>query len=472
VRSRDARFDGRFFTAVLTTGVYCRPICPARTPRAENTRFFFSAAAAEAAGFRPCRRCRPETAPGSPAWDGTSRVVDRALRLIDDGALDHASVEDLAARVGVGARQLSRLFAEHVGAAPVAVAQTRRAHFARRLIDDTELPVARVAEAAGFRSLRRFQTVFRSTFGASAGALRSGASRAGNPGAGVALRLPYRAPFDFPALLAFLGPRATPGVENVENGEYRRVVPFDGAHGRIEIAQERSSRVCVTLCGLPPPAIPFVAVRVRRLLDLGAAPEEIGDHLSRDAMLRPLVRRAPGLRIPGSFDPFETAVRAILGQQVSVAGATTIAGRLAARFGAAIRGIDGLVRAFPSPEAVAEGDLAGLGIPRARGETLRSVARATLDGAIRLDPGVDPEEFRERLLEIPGIGPWTSEYLALRILGDPDAFPSGDLVLRQALGKSGAPASARAVERRAETWRPWRAYAAIQIWHAAARRRR
>ncbi len=473
--SRDARFDGRFFIGVVTTGIYCRPICPARTPHRRNVRFYPSAAAAAEDGFRPCRRCRPEAAPGTPARAGTSAAVARALRLIADGALDEDGVGRLAARVGLGERQLRRLFTQHVGAGPLAVAATRRAHLAKKLLDETDMPMTQIAFAAGYASVRRFNTAVRDAFHASPrelrAARRSGARPRGRDEGHVDLRLAYRPPLRWRALLGFLAPRALPGVEEIrreEGGVYRRVACVADDAGVIEVRDADDGRHLV----LRVPAnlthgIAGLAARARRLFDLDAEPGAIRAHLRKDAGLRPHLR--PGLRVPGAWDGFEVAVRAVLGQQVTVAGATTLAGRLVERFGSPIEAADGALRLrFPEPAALARADLRGIGLPAARARAIATLAEAVAEGHLVLAPHADPEQMRTSLLALPGVGPWTAAYVALRALGDPDAFPASDLGLRRGLAEAGTLPSAAQLEARAEAWRPWRGYAALALWTSAA----
>ena len=433
-RSRDPRFDGRFFTAVTTTRIYCRPICPAKVARREHLRFFAYAAAAERAGFRPCLRCRPEVAPWTPAWNGTSATVTRALRLIGEGALDDGDVDALAARLGVTSRQVRRLFDEHVGAPPVAVAQARRVHFARTLLVETTLPISDVAFAAGFASLRRFNAAMRNAYHMPPRAMRRG--RASDDA--ITLRLPYRAPYDWNGMLEFLGRRAIPGVECVGGGEFRRTIALGGAAGVLRVRDDGGA-LAVSVPRAFTRQLKTVVDRVRRMFDLFADPQAIASHLERDDVIRPLIQRWPGTRVPGAWDPFELAVRAVVGQQVSVAGATTIIGRIAAKYGTQIDG--GLV--FPEAARLANARIGGM--PRARAATIRAVARA--NGAIDHD--------------IRGIGPWTRSYIAMRS-GDPDAFPHGDLALRKAAGRC----TDGELLRRAEAWRPWRAYAALLLWRS------
>ena len=464
--SRDARFDGKFFIAVISTGIYCRPICPVPSPKRENVRYYPTAAAAAEAGYRPCLRCRPEAAPGTPAWLGTSAVVRRALRLIDDGALDSSSVDGLAAKLGIGLRHLHRLFMHHVGASPVTVAQTRRLHFAKRLLDETDLPIAEVALAAGFGSVRRFNHTFRRTYGRAPRDLRR---RGGTLHAtdDVVLKLAFRPPYDWPQVRAFLAARALPGVERVDERGYARTVACAGGAAIVSVrALDGPDALELRVSGAAPAALFALVSTARRVFDLAADPEAIARGLRADPLLGRLARRRPGLRIPGAWDPFECAVRAVLGQQVSVAAARTMAGRLVARAGHALDpGHDGLTHLFPAAAAVAAADLGGLGLTGARERALRGLARAVADG--RVDFDAPAGDVTAALAELPGLGPWTAQYVALRALGDPDAFPHGDLVLRRAAG-NGAALSARALAARAEAWRPWRAYAVLHLWRSAA----
>ena len=472
VRSRDRRFDGRFFAGVVTTGVYCRPVCPVRPAKPENVRWFACAAAAEAAGFRPCRRCRPEASPGTPAWSGTSAVVARALRLIAAGALDEGGVDGLADRLGLGARQLRRLFATHLGASPAEVARARRAHFARTLLDETDLPMAEVAFSAGFGSIRDFNHALRATFGRTPTALRRARGRRGpvaNHG-GVTVRLAFRPPLDWSGLLGFLAPRATPGVEAVADGVYRRTIAIGDGAGTIEVrAAAGEPHLLMRVRLARPERLLQVVARARRLFDLDADPVPIADHLAASPELTPLVARRPGLRVPGAWDAFELAVRAVLGQQVTVRGATTLAGRLVRAFGTPLdRAEDGLTHLFPRPEALADADLAALGLPRARAATIRALAGAVASGEVVLDASRGLEDAVARLAAVPGIGAWTAHYIAMRALGEPDAFPAADLGLRRALGNGAGRLAPARVAERAEAWRPWRAYAVMHLWAGLA----
>jgi AraC family transcriptional regulator of adaptative response / DNA-3-methyladenine glycosylase II len=480
LQTRDARFDGRLFTGVTSTGIYCRPICPARTPKLENCRFFASAAAAQEAGFRPCLRCRPETAPDLASWRGTSNTVSRALAIIADGGLDggEAGVDALAERLGVGGRQLRRLFQQHLGASPISVAQTRRVLFAKQLIQETRMPMAEVALAAGFGSVRRFNETFHDLYRRPPSALRRKAWTdlpAGSVAeAGVTLRLRYRPPYDWAAMLAYLEARAIDGVEQVTDGHYRRTVSQDGGLGTVEVRHEPArDSLSVTVRIASVRSLPAILARVRRVFDVGADIETIGAHLSRDPMLAPLLARRPGLRAPGGWDGFELAVRAVLGQQVSVAAARRLAGELVALCGEVLpegaRTHAGLSRTFPSPERVASADLGALGMPAARRAALKALADAALADPRLFLPFGTVEEAIARLRSIRGVGEWTAQYIALRALRETDAFPASDLaLLRGAANDAGERPTPADLLRRAEPWRPWRAYAAQHLWAADA----
>lgn len=470
IASRDRRFEGRFVVGVTSTDVYCRPGCPARIPKRENVRFFACSAAAEEAGFRPCLRCRPDASPAVPAAMGTSVTVSRALRLIHSGELDDTGLEELADRLGVGARHLRRLFAKHLGASPTSIAHTRRVHFARKLIDETDLPMTQVAQHAGFASVRRFNDAVRDTFRRAPRDLRrAGRARAAG-GDALSLRLPFKPPYDWPGIVGFLAPRAIPGVEEVTPLLYRRTVCAGGSMGTFTVrpgpARDASAlqlSIDAPLAGAAGQLIHIVE-RVGRIFDLGADPLRIAAHLGRDAGLEARVRARPGLRVAGAWEGFELAVRTILGQQVSVKGATTLAGRIVARYGEPLPApIGGLTHLFPTPAAIAGADPATFGLPRARAETLGLLAAAVRDGALRLDGSQPPEETIERLLEIKGIGPWSAQYIAMRALRDPDAFPASDLGLVRAYAP-GTQLTPAALAERAEAWRPWRAYAAMHLW--------
>lgn len=465
--ARDPRFDGRFFAGVRTTGIYCRPICPARKPRRTSVVFFPSAAAAEAGGFRPCRRCRPDTAPGTPVWTGTAATVSRALKLLAAGAATDG-LPALAARVGIGPRQLRHLFRRHLGASPRDVARVLRLDFARRLIDETTLPMTDIAFSAGFSSVRRFNDAVKSRFGRPPTELRRQADDlTGSTDDALVLRLPYRPPFDWASLLAFLGRRAVTGVESVSGTVYRRTIRLGAASGWVSVEPDPHRHELRAMVRLPRrERLMEVSARLRDLFDLEADPLRIGEDLGRDPALAPWVAAWPGLRVPGTWDGFEAAVRAVLGQGVSVAAATTFCTRLAQRCGPPVAGAPaGLTRCFPTPAEVAGADIHDLGLTRSRAAALKQLATAVAGDEIRLDGSADPVHVRHQLVRIPGIGDWTAEYIALRALHDPDAFPATDLVVARTLDRwprlsgDGDPAA---------LWRPWRAYATMFLWRIAA----
>jgi AraC family transcriptional regulator of adaptative response / DNA-3-methyladenine glycosylase II len=555
VVARDSRFDGRFFTGVTSTGIYCRPICPARTPARLNIRFFPHAGAAEAAGFRACRRCRPEASPGSPEWNARADLAARAVRLIADGYADEHGISGLARRLAVTERHLRRLLLAELGTTPIALARTTRLQTARRLLAETDMPVTEIAFASGFASVRQFNASFREAYDRPPTALRArvsrprqrptretradlpppahlrvlggqgrdgqgpagqgtagwGAARQGRDGqspeqgrdgqgtngqgtagpgprgdaAGgtwLTLRLARREPFDGWSLLRFLAARAIPGVEEVAQGRYARTVRVPGGSGVVELmpppaaqggrngraapaARASGAQVLLRVRLTSLRGIGQMVSRCRRLFDLDADPQAIAAALAADEVLAPLVAARPGLRVPGAYDGFELAVRAVIGQQVSVRGASTLTGRLAARHGTRLDGATGpagpLSVLFPRPADLADADLAGLGLTTARQATLRALAAACAAGRLNLDPGTDPEETAARLAELPGVGPWTVAYVLMRT-GDPDAFPGSDLGLRRAMERLGIEPA------RADRWRPWRAYAALHLWAALA----
>lgn len=466
--ARDPRYDGRFFTCVTSTGIYCRPICPAPTPKLAHCRFVASAAAAQEAGFRPCLRCRPESAPDSPAWAGTSTTVTRALRLIDEGALDDGGVEALADRLGVGSRQLRRLFQRHVGASPLAVAQTRRVLLAKQLLHETALPLADVALASGFGSVRRFNEVFQHLFGRAPGALRSHRGEASQMPA-LMLRLPYRPPYDWQAMLAFLARRAIPGLERIDGEGYQRLFRVGEAVGSVSVRHVPDANALQATIRLPDlVALPGVIARLRRLFDLQADPEAIRQGLGRDPALAVLVERHPGLRLPGGWEPFEVAVRAILGQQVSVDAATRLAGRLVERLGECVtdQAATGLDRLFPAPERFTFDEIKALGMPGARASALVKLAASYRERPRLFDRRQDLDETVAHLGALPGIGEWTAHYIAMRGLQESDAFLPTDVALQRALAEQGRRPTPRELAARAEAWRPWRAYAVMHLWHA------
>lgn len=477
LQSRDSRFDGLIFVGVTSTGIYCRPVCPARTAKFENCRFFSSAAAAQEAGFRPCLRCRPETAPDLASWRGTSNTVSRALALINEGTLDGdgATVEALAERLGLGERQLRRLFLQHLGASPISVAQTRRVLFAKQLIHETQMPMTDIALAAGFGSIRRFNEVFRNLFDRPPTGLRRKTSRIPiGTEAKVTLRLRYRPPYDWDSMLSFLEARAIPGVEVVENGSYWRTVEMDGSVGSVEVAclSARQS-LGITIRFPNVKSLPAIVSRVRRVFDLGADIETIDAHLSRDPLLASLVAQRPGLRAPGGWDGFELAVRAILGQQITVVAARRLAGQLVVLHGKTISasrsGHLRLTHLFPTAKRLVQAKSLGLGMPVSRQTSLKALAEASIADPNLFRPFGTIEEAIERLRTIRGVGEWTAQYIALRAIREMDAFPSSDIgLLRGAAMLDGAQSTSERLLHRAESWRPWRAYAAQHLWAADA----
>ena len=465
-KTRDPRFDGRIFIGVLTTGIYCRNICPAPSAKEKNVRYYSSSAAAADAGFRPCLRCRPECSPGTPAWQGTSSTVSHALRLISESPLDDGRVDALAARLGVGERHLRRLFLRHLGASPAAVVYTRRLHFAKKLIDETALPMSQVAVASGFGSVRRFNAMIRKTYQRAPMQIRKLAHNTNSePANEYVFRLRFRAPFDWEHLLAFLAPRATPGVESVAGGVYRRTISIHDVHGSIEASRDSAGSAVVARIRLADPRWLFLVVeRLRHMFDLNADPREVVTHLGADPLLRRSITAYPGLRVPGAWDGFEIAIRAILGQQVTVKGATTLTARLVREFGRPFEAGDGLTHLFPAAEALAAADLSKIGLPSARAQCIQELARAVRDGDLCFHGVLDVAAFLERFRQLPGIGHWTAQYVAMRAFADPDAFPASDLGLLKASGLR----RPQDLEKRSRTWRPWRAYAAMHLWQGIA----
>jgi AraC family transcriptional regulator of adaptative response / DNA-3-methyladenine glycosylase II len=478
-QSKDARFDGWFFIGVTSTGIYCRPSCPARTPRRQNVRFYPTAASAQQAGFRACLRCRPDATPGSPEWNMRADVVARAMRLIRDGIVDREGVEGLAARLGYSTRQLNRLITAEVGTGPLALARAQRSQSARVLLESTDLPVARVAFAAGFSSVRQCNETMRQIFAETPRGLRSRAPMAASGGGrsagtqGIRLRLPGRRPFDPASVLRFLGVRAIPGVESFDGSTYRRSLRLPHGHGVIGLSAGPPSEsgavfvdADVELSDLRDLAT--AVSRCRQLLDLDADPVAIVDALGPCPAIGALVTANPGLRVPGATDGFELAVRAVIGQQVSVAGARTVAGRLVGMAGDTLSPGDGqITHLFPTPGALvalAESDPAAFSMPASRRRALVALAQEVEDHSIIIDPGTDPAELRASLLRLPGIGPWTAEYVALRALRDPDAFMPSDLGLLRAARAIGCAQDPDGLAALGESWRPWRSYAVIQLW--------
>ncbi|MFI0165288.1 AlkA N-terminal domain-containing protein [Streptomyces sp. NPDC017095] len=465
VRSKDARFDGWFFTAVLTTRIYCRPSCPVVPPKPENMTFYPSAAACQQAGFRACKRCRPDTSPGSPEWNQRADLAARAMRLIADGVVDREGVPGLAARLGYSTRQVERHLLAELGAGPLALARAQRAQTARLLVETTALPMAEIAFAAGFSSVRAFNDTVREVFALSPSQLRARvpAAGAGTPGA-LTLRLPFRAPLNPSNLFGHLAATAVPGVEEWRDGAYRRTLRLPYGHGIVALAPRPDHIACrLTLSDLRD--LTVAISRCRRLLDLDADPVAVDERLRADPLLAPLVDRGPGRRVPRTVDEAEFAVRAVLGQQVSTAAARTHAARLVTAHGKPLDDPEGgLTHLFPAPEALAAVDPGTLAMPGARRTTFTTLVGRLADGALSLGVDSDWAEARARLRALPGFGPWTVEAIALRALGDPDAFLPTDLGIRRAARGLGLPATPAALTARAEGWRPWRAYAVQYLW--------
>jgi AraC family transcriptional regulator of adaptative response / DNA-3-methyladenine glycosylase II len=471
LQARDRRYDGLLFVGVTSTGIYCRPICPARTAKFENTRFFRTAAAAEEAGFRACLRCRPEISPQFACWRGTSNTVSRALGMISAGFLDKegSSVDALAERVGIGERQLRRLFEQHLGAAPLSVAQTRRVLFAKQLLHETQLPMTDVAFAAGFGSVRRFNETFRTLYGRAPSDLRRLPKRAqsGLP-AFITLHAAYQPPYDWSAMLRYLEARAIDGVEGVENGWYRRTFRHEDKDGLVEVANNALRHgLTVRIRFASVRALPDIMLRIRRVFDLGADLHQITSHLMRDQVMAKCVAVHPGLRAPGGWDSFELAVRAVLGQQITVAAARLLGAKLVRicdnRVGDS--GDAKFLYVFPDARSVADADLSSLGMPVSRKNTLQALAKAALATPDLFDPAASLEESIARLRAVPGIGEWTAQYIALRALRESDAFPATDAaILRGAAKLEGTALSSTEILARAEAWRPWRGYAAQHLW--------
>lgn len=462
----DPRFDGWVFCGVTSTGIYCRPSCPARTPKRENVRFYATAAAAQAAGFRACKRCRPDATPGSPEWDRRGDLVGRAMRLIADGVVDREGVTGLASRLGYAERHVYRQLVAVVGAGPLALARAQRAQTARVLLETTDVNIAEVAFASGFRSVRQFNATVREVFATTPRELRARAGRNGrSEGSGaVVLRLPYRAPLDAEGLIAFLGARAVPGIEEHVDGTYRRTLGLPYGAGIVEL-RPAAGYIQARFWLDDLRDLATAVQRCRALLDLDSDPQAVVDALGPDPVLGPVIRTQPGLRVPGTVDGDELAVRAVLGQQVSLAGAATLAGRLVSAYGKPIdRPLGGLTHVFPSVDALADADPEHLALPAARRRALLGLAGALARGEVVLDAGTDRDETQHRLLDLPGIGPWTVAYVSMRVLRDPDAFLPTDLGVRHALAALGLDAKPAAVARLAEPWRPYRSYAVQHLW--------
>ncbi|MGZ8457607.1 MAG: AlkA N-terminal domain-containing protein [Gemmatirosa sp.] len=475
--ARDARFDGVFYVGVTSTGIYCRPVCTARTPRASNCRFFDSAEAAERARFRPCLRCRPELAPGCAPVDDAQRIASLVAHRIDEGLPgDGAGLEQIATRFGYSSRQIRRIVQQELGVSPMELVLTRRLLLAKQLLTETTLPITEVAFASGFASLRRFNDAFSGRYGMPPTRLRrtatdSSAAVASAPPETLRLQLAYRPPFDWEELLRFLAARTLRGVEVVTPDAYARTARI-GRHAgwlRVRHASEKRA-LLVELSHALAPALPALLGRLRDLFDLSARPDVVGAHLARDALLAPIVARLPGLRVPGAFDGFELALRAILGQQVSVKAATTLAGRVALTFGEAVATPNpDLDRLSPTPQRLAAAsvdELCALGLTGARARSIVALATEVASGRLRLEAGAPPDRTMAQLVALPGIGAWTAQYVAMRALRWPDAFPKEDLVLRRQLGD----VTAAGAEARSQEWRPWRSYATLHLWRASAER--
>ena len=465
---KDVRFDGRFVAGVETTGIYCKPSCSAKKPASENVVFFDTPAEAEAAGFRSCRKCRPDATPGTPAWNGTSATVSRALRLIEDGVLDRTNIDALCERLGIGARQLRRLFRKHLGTSPIQVARMRRADFARRLIETTGLSMTHIAETAGFGSIRRFNAVMNEVYGCPPTALRRGPA----PGsAGLELEIPVRRPFAWDALLASLEGSATPGIEKVIDGRYYRTARFKQAVGEVCVSfGEAEAALRVRVSHSLNSYLLDVVSGVRRLFDVEADVGVITEHLSGDALLGASMQATPGLRVLGAFDHFETAVMTLLGQHISAEELAELAQRISEKYGKEIEtSQDGLTHVFPTPYVLSTAHLEVVGVPKRRSKSIQALAKAVHEGVLRLDGSPSLDEALRGLRAIPGVGATTADYIAMRVYREPDAFPTNDQRLRAAASVDGTTLGAIELEARAERWRPWRAYAAMCLWAAANR---
>jgi AraC family transcriptional regulator of adaptative response / DNA-3-methyladenine glycosylase II len=461
--SRDSRFDGCFITAVKTTGIYCRPSCPAVTPKRRNVEFFVTAAAAQQHGYRACKRCRPDASPGSPEWNVRADVVGRAMRLIADGLVDRDGVGGLSARLNYSERQINRLLTTELGAGPLALARAQRAQTARTLIETTTMPITQVAFAAGFSSVRQFNDTIREVYASSPSELRGSRRPSGVAGT-LSLRLPYRSPFHAESIFEFLGTRTVPGVETWDGTTYRRSLQLN--HGDAVVALTAGPDAVSCTLRLDNVADVQAAVeRCRRLLDLDADPEAIEARFATDPVLGPLVRKRPGLRSPGHPDGVELLTRAVLGQQVSVKGARTLAGRLVVAVGRPMTAaIDGITHLFPTADAIAGCLTTDFAMPGARARALINACEQMASGAMVIDAGSDRVETAERLRALPGIGPWTADYVAMRALGDPDVFLPTDIGVRNALRALGGENTPKAAAKLAESWRPWRSYALHHLW--------
>jgi AraC family transcriptional regulator of adaptative response / DNA-3-methyladenine glycosylase II len=457
--SRDPRFDGKFFIGVLSTRIYCRPICPVPTVKEKNVRYFPSAAAAAETGFRPCLRCRPECSPGTPAWFGTSNTVSRALRLIGESDLEDSGMEGLAERLGVSSRHLRRLFIQHLGAPPSAVVKTRRLHFAKRLIDETRLSMTDIAYASGFGCVRRFNAVIRKTYNRTPTQIRR-LQKVIQPEDHYLFHLRFRPPYHWQGMLAFFAAHATPGVEAVDLRSYRRSISLNGCHGYFEVSlDEGHDALAVRVQIADPHSLYLIIERIRNMFDLNADWAAITQSLGTDPELASRIGAEPGLRVPGCWNGFELTVRAILDQGSTVKGATALAERIVKSFGQPISDAGNLTHLFPTPETLADASLTDLGLTEKQAEMIHSLARAVCDGQISFERVVDSNAFLTQLCEITGIDCWTAQYVAMRALGEPDAFPAGNPHFIRALGLK----TSSELEKRAEAWRPWRSYASMYL---------
>jgi AraC family transcriptional regulator of adaptative response / DNA-3-methyladenine glycosylase II len=466
--SRDPRFDGEFFACVSTTGIYCRPICPATKPKLENCSFVPSAAAAEDAGFRPCLRCRPESAPGSPAWAGTGSTIARAMRLLSENDLNGQSLEDLSDKLGIGSRHLRRLFVDQVGSTPKSIIQTQRLHIAMQLLKETNQSITKICQSSGFGSIRRFNDAMKNSVGVSPTEFRKRHSLA-KPSKGrlpLNVRLGYRPPLNWEALSSYLAFRAIPGVEHVNGDVYMRTIDTGPAHGHVQLSHEQNASSVRARFYLNAPVALGPAVRkIRDIADLDCRPDAIETAFEKDPVVGPILSRNPGIRVPGCWDPFELTLRAIFGQQISVRGATTLLGRLAANFGTPLDeavATSELSVLFPKPSQLAGQDLRAIGLTNTRSQTVLRVAEAFAGDPNFVHPAQSSSEAIKRLLSIKGIGDWTAQYVALRALRSPDAFPAADLGLLKAAKVS----TPKELSQMAEQWRPWRGYAALLLWHS------
>ncbi len=467
VLARDKRYDGRFYTAVLTTGIFCRPICPANPPKLENCRFMPSAAAAQAAGFRPCLRCRPELSPNFPGWHGTSATVTKALRYISDGFLNENGIPELAEKMGMGERHFRRLFQKHMGTSPKNVALTRRLLMAKQLLCESSLPVAQVAHAAGFQSVRRFNDALKRNFRLSPSDIRRKSGSTVSKSAEITLKLDYSPPYNWDNIINYLGSRAIPGVERVCDDSYSRTFHLQGKAGSFTVSPlENENLLSVSVRTSEITSLPLILSRVRNIFDLDTNIAVVNECLSGHSDLTERIKSNPGLRVIGAWDAFELTVRAILGQQVTVAAATTLSGRIVSRYGLPCKTpYASLTHIFPSPEILAKADLSGLGITGNRVKAIQHLARTLTDDPVFFQHPSNLTDFITHMCRLPGIGPWTANYVAMRAMGEADAFPSADLVLLKRMQKNGSPRpTAKELEKISENWRPWRAYAAMHLW--------